>query len=198
MYSQNNEEEVVVKVFGEDFKGKFLDIGAYTGKELSNSYRLTELGWKGICVEPSPFVFTALLNLHKDNPGIELLNIAISPEDSGPIQFWDSMGDAVSTSVPEHRDKWLAGSGVKYGKYWVQPLSVAKLFEIFGTNFDFITLDVESMNIELFRKIPFSTLSQLKCFCIEHDGHENEITETMKSFKFQKIAENAENAIYAL
>ena len=41
--------------------GTFVDVGAHNGISLSNSYFFeTELGWKGICVEPIPRAFGEL------------------------------------------------------------------------------------------------------------------------------------------
>ena len=44
MYSQNNEEQVILDYFGNKI-GNLLDIGANDGITLSNSRKLIELGW---------------------------------------------------------------------------------------------------------------------------------------------------------
>ncbi len=59
MYSQNNEEQIIIEYF-KDFKGHLLDIGANDGLTLSNSRKLIELGWTGDLVEPSPNAFQKL------------------------------------------------------------------------------------------------------------------------------------------
>jgi FkbM family methyltransferase len=59
-YSQNDEQEVILKYFG-DFKGRFLDIGAYNGVDLSNTWALLELGWQGTFIEPNPFNLVDLI-----------------------------------------------------------------------------------------------------------------------------------------
>ena len=41
MYSQNQEEKYILKHF-KDKQGTFLDLGAYDGKELSNTRALVE------------------------------------------------------------------------------------------------------------------------------------------------------------
>ncbi len=60
MYSQNDEERVILELVG-DGKGRFLDIGAFDGVMFSNTRALVERGWCGICVEPNPFTFLKLL-----------------------------------------------------------------------------------------------------------------------------------------
>ena len=54
MYSQNNEEEIILNFFKEK-KGIFLDLGAYDGIGLSNTRALAEKGWKGVCVEQTAY-----------------------------------------------------------------------------------------------------------------------------------------------
>lgn len=46
MYSQNNEEEVIVNEFTRlgITTGRFLEIGAWDGKGFSNTFRLSEIG----------------------------------------------------------------------------------------------------------------------------------------------------------
>ena len=48
MYSQNNEEEIIVAEFERMgvTTGRFLEIGAYDGKGFSNTFRLAQLGWR--------------------------------------------------------------------------------------------------------------------------------------------------------
>lgn len=58
-YSQNGEQEAILKIFGES-EGRFLDIGAYDGKTFSNTLALIERGWSGVLIEPSPNAFMAL------------------------------------------------------------------------------------------------------------------------------------------
>jgi hypothetical protein len=51
------------------FKGKkdgfFIDIGAYDGITISNTYALEKIGWKGICVEPVPEIYDRLIKNRK-------------------------------------------------------------------------------------------------------------------------------------
>mgnify|MGYP000961084393 CR=1 FL=1 len=65
MYSQNNEEEVILKYLG-DSTGTFLDIGAFDGITFSNTYELVKRGWKGVMVEASPRTFIKLQENVKD------------------------------------------------------------------------------------------------------------------------------------
>ena len=194
MFSQNDEEDYILKYFGGQI-GKFLDIGAFNGKTFSNTYALVELGWSGVCVEPSPSVFLDLMKLHKDNPRITMLAAAIDSK-AGIAPFYDSSGDAISTFDVAHRDKWKNGYGSKFTKIYVPTIPVVDIFKTFGYDFDFINIDVECMNYPIFVALPMSQM-KVRMMCVEHDNHEAEIQNRFTQYGFKKIMSNSENIIFA-
>lgn len=196
MYSQNNEEQVILEHFGgkPESSGRFLDIGAYNGKTFSNTLALIERGWSGVCVEPSPSVFVDLLKLHGSNPQIRLLNAAITLS-GGLSKFWDSDGDAISSTVEAHAVKCTAGYGTHYTEYDVFTMPLFQLFEVYGYNFNFINLDVEGCSYQLFTGLPFDRLTKTTCLCVEHDGHFAEIVQLTTPLGFRLLTCNAENVI---
>lgn len=196
MYSQNNEEAIILEALnGLAAPGRLLDIGAYDGKTFSNTLRLIEMGWHGVLVEPSPSVFLGCMALHAANPNIELINAAISVN-GGLSDFYDSGGDAVSSLSEGHKVRWEAGSQVRFKKFTVMTMSIAQLFTRVGYNFDFINLDVESLNLELFRALPFDLMPSLKVLCVEHDGHGSEMMSRMNELGFHLVGQNGENLIF--
>jgi FkbM family methyltransferase len=71
-YSQLGQDLDVLKFYNEKRDGYFVEIGAYNGIEISNTYLLeSQYGWKGICSEPIPKQYELLthnrLNSHCDN-----------------------------------------------------------------------------------------------------------------------------------
>jgi len=197
-YSQNNEEEVILQLLTESGVsiGRFLDIGAYDGKAFSNTMRLTELGWGGVCVEPSPSVFPALMKLHGQNPNIDLVQAAISPS-STLVEFYDSGGDAISTTSANHRDKWQRGWNVNYTKFFVFTLPLSVLFARFGFNFQFINIDVESTNWSIFENLPFALLTATRVICVEHDNHIDQMASLAAPYGYRIAHTNGENLILA-
>ena len=195
MYSQNREEEVILQLFnGAEAAGHFLDIGAYDGKTFSNTLRLAELGWSGVCVEPSPTVFPALLKLYTGNDKIVLVNSAVASS-NGFISFWDSGGDAISTTQHAHKTKWERGYNAHYAPMMVYGITFNDLFRQFGLNFDFINLDVEGVSADLFLLLPLQSLEKTRCLCVEHDGKMAEIQQRAAQFGFDYVHHNAENVI---
>lgn len=71
-YSQSEQDKWVLSII--KHKGYFVDLGAYDGRSFSNTLRLEEAGWKGLCVEPNPKNFELL----KQNRKCKLVNMAVS------------------------------------------------------------------------------------------------------------------------
>lgn len=198
MYSQNNEETVVLNLFQGRPPGRFLDIGAYDGKTYSNTLRLAELGWRGVCVEPSPIPFSKLLALHGSNERIELINAAISLND-GWVDFFDCGFEpddigTVSSLDARHQIKW---STVNFKRYTIYALAVGTLFERTKFDFDFINLDVEGTNIDLFLALPLHEMASLTAICVEHDSYNDRMLKHAAQFGFRQVAVNGENLILA-
>jgi len=68
--------------------GYFIDIGAYDGITISNTYALEKIGWKGICVEPVPEIYERLIK----NRTCECINAAIYNEDGKTLDFIQTKG----------------------------------------------------------------------------------------------------------
>jgi FkbM family methyltransferase len=190
MYSQNDEEKYILEFFNNLETGKFLDIGSYDGVRFSNTYALVLKGWKGKEIEPSKHIFPKLQKNLKDFK-VELVNKAVGLED-GQLEFWDS-DDAVSTFDEEHKNKWE--KKVKFDKIKVEVISLDTLLNE-ESDYDFINLDVEGLNFELFKNIPFEKLTKLKLICVEHDKRYEEMLEIIKPYGFKQINLNRENVIF--
>jgi FkbM family methyltransferase len=193
MYSQNDEEKYIIEYFNST-KGKFLDIGAYNPFKFSNTRRLYEYGWSGICIEPSPICFNNFIKEYENEPRITLINKAVVTDNSTSITFYESGGDAVSTSELSHKQKW-ENSGARFSPIQVETIKVSDI-ELFE-NIDFMSLDVESSNFQIFSAFSDLFLSKLKMVCIEHDGNSFEIRERLEKMGFKIICLNPENIIMA-
>ncbi len=185
MYSQNDEEQFILEYFKDQPPAKFLEIGAYDAERFSNTRALVNLGWSGVLIEPSPSVFPGLVEAYKDNDRIQLVNAALALQ-HGLIEFYDSSGDAVSTTNPAHMEKW--SKHAQYKKFWVNTITMEDIISTFGRNYDFISLDVEGTNVEILKTID---LQHTRLLCVEHEDRDNEILEYCEGFKLlYKSGEN--------
>lgn len=193
-YSQNDEQLYIETYFKDYPNGKFMDIGAYDVFKFSNVRALYEKNWKGILVEPSPENFKSIADHYKDDKEIVVLNCAVGVT-GGEIDFY-SCEDAVSTSDIDHKNKWEA-AGVPYTKIKVMQVNVIDFMNQYCKDIDFLSIDTEGTNIQLFRQIPDFVFEQIKMICIEHDLHYEEIQARLNRFGFSVVHLNAENIILA-
>lgn len=192
-YSQNQEQEVILKYFG-DFKGTFLDLGSNDGQTLSNTRALSELGWCGVLVEPSPLPFSKLKKLYEDQKKgcFYLYNCAVGNHnglailhDSGSLLKTGDTG-LVSTLVPEEKKRFEAV--LKYDEVEVKVYRWKTLFNRFTRKqFDFISVDCEGLDLDILKQID---LSEVKLLAIEWNSKDNvrkEILEYTSKFGMNNV-----------
>ena len=191
-FSQNNEEIVIHNYFGNK-KGTFLDIGAHDGKDLSNTWALSQSGWGGVCIEPSPEIFERLEINYQANKDVFCFMAAIGTSNE-VVTFYNNPEYYSTTSIAD-RDKWLR-AGQKFKEIDVQMLG----FNSFLLNcpiqtFDFISLDAEGLDWEILQQMD---LKALKCqlLCVEHNGIETQkYVAYANNFGLREIHRNNENII---
>jgi FkbM family methyltransferase len=196
MYTQNDEEPWILKSL-EGITGSFLDIGAYDGKTFSNTLRLAELGWSGICVEPAPSIFATLFNLHKDNANIQCVNAAIIDKGPTPLmKFSDANGDAVGSLNEQHVRKWAVA--INFKTFWLKPLTLSELLANFTEDFAFVSIDVEGNSFDLFKEF-MATYDRpgLKCISVEYDDKMVECEAIAKAHGFKRVHMTGENLIFS-
>ena len=172
-YSQRDEEPAILKAFGDKADGRFLDVGAFDGKTFSNTLALVERGWSGVCVEPSPTVFPALLELHGGNERVSLVQAVVASQ-WGWVEFWDSGGDAISTTVEAHRDLWRDKGAKNYRTVTMPAITPANLLARFPGPFDLVNIDTEGTSTDLFRLF-WGIGLRPRVWCVEHDGNDKAI-----------------------
>ena len=85
-HAQNGEDRWLDAYFGAKRSGFFVEIGAFDGYNLSNTFHFEQLGWTGILVEPDPQK-AALCRTHR--PRSNTFQCAmVGPEAAGEITFY--------------------------------------------------------------------------------------------------------------
>lgn len=201
-FSQSNEEEHILKYFG-DFVGTFIDVGCNDCKTFSNTHALALKGWKGIVLDPSPKAIVKCHELYKGNKGIYIYEYAISSH-NGTAPLWES-GSLCSTadvglvSTFHSHEKARFDRTVKYDPVevktfkWKTAMNRWKIKE-----FDFISADCEGDEMSF---LPDINLSATKLICLEHNGSEErkkEYLQCTSKYGIDKIIyESAENILIA-
>lgn len=164
--SQYGEHVKILEYFGTR-QGRFLDIGAGSGDELSNTVPLIERGWEGVLVEPALHQLEHLIKSHADNPKIEIIPAAIRT--TAPGTFWEA-GD-YSTLSPLHKAVITSHSEgrVIFRQRAVVQLSVMELFELVPDSYDFVNIDVEGNNLAVLESVLCGMQLSPGMVCVEMD-----------------------------
>lgn len=197
MYSQNNEEQIILEYFGNEV-GRLLDIGANDGRTLSNSLALIERGWFAVLVEPDPIAFQRLHTFHLDNPRVTACQLAIG-ESVGQMDFSASGSlldgsdtSLVSTLVPAER---LRFPKVQYESIQVY-CETWEEFAFSKETYHFISIDAEGMDLAIVKQMDLKKL-RCKMLCIEWNSKDKHLYDEViipQGYKLHAV--NAENLIY--
>lgn len=190
-YSQNDEQVAILAAFACRPVGKFLDIGAFHAKQLSNTRALFELGWSGVMVEPSPVPFAGLVEEYGQCDRIRLINAAVGFE-PGKIRM-HLTADAVSTADIGTFEKWKSLVAFEDGTHEVEAVTLEQIYDLHGS-FDFLNLDAEGMSVDL---LLYRVLNGPlpRCICVEHDGRTTEILAAATAKGYSCVYGSGENLV---
>jgi len=206
MYSQNNEDEIILNYFKTNYPEKsgietMIEIGANDGKTFSNSLLFVENGWKCTLIEPSERAFRLLKKLHSNKPNISLHNFGFAMF-NGTQTFYESgpYKDGEDVALYSSLDK-------EEIKRWKQDVPFVEVEADFVTwfdfrsqnhdKYDFISIDCEGFDLTLLLQMDLEKLG-CKCLCIEWNSIESlkgQILEYCKPFGFTELHRNSENLI---
>lgn len=202
-YSQNNEQEIILKYFAGKRNGAFIDLGANDGVTLSNVFALAKhYDWNGILVEASPKAFKRLQEVYDERYN-DLCNVAIGSK-IGEIVLHESgellkQGDTslISTCIPSEMKRWES-LNMPFEPVTVDMVDFKTLISFSKfKQFDMLSIDIEGMEMEVLPQINFNALG-IKLAVIEWNGkYLLEYNNLMYRQGFRLLHTNAENLIYA-
>ncbi len=181
-YSQIGQDKWVCEFFNYKKNGYFLDIGAFDGVDLSNTYYLEkELDWNGICVEASKVIFERLKTQRKClciNNAIYKKNTTVN------FSFDGHMGSRISMNSTGETVEALTLETVL--KQHNSPKTI-----------DYVSLDIEGNEFEALLGFPFKEYEVI-LWTIEHNLHggvegrilKGNVMNIMRDNGYQIIKEN--------
>ena len=165
-YSQCGEDIIVDYIFR--LRGveqpSFIDIGAHHPFSLNNTARFYDRGCRGVNIEPNPAAIQLFDQYRREDIN---LNIGISNE-GGKADFFMMEDPTLSTFSEAERDKMVSHGQRVTGKTEVEMMPLPTVIEQFcrGSFPDFMSLDVEGMELPILRSIDFDKHSP-KIICVE-------------------------------
>jgi len=152
-----------------DFKrnGFFVEFGAASGIDLSNTYLLEkEFGWKGILAEPARHWHTAL----KGNRSCQIETDCVWRESNATLTFNEANNREFST-IDTYSSSDLHGWERKNGsKYEVKTISLEDLLDKYQAprKIDYLSIDTEGSEYEILSNFNFDKY-QFQVITCEHN-----------------------------
>lgn len=152
-YSQEGEDVILARIFGNKIKGFYVDVGAHHPKRFSNTYLFYSRGWRGINIDSTPGSMAAF---NKSRPRDINIEAAISKA-PGEMTFFLYNEPALNTF---DRDLVIKRKKQHYQnqRYHVieeRKICTTTLRNILkealpeGQRIDFLSVDVEGMDLEV-------------------------------------------------
>lgn len=191
-YSQYGEDLHIMRAL-EGVHGRFLDIGAWSAIDFSNTRLLYENGWSGVMIEPSPEPFLGLLREYGNEPRIQLVCAAVG-FDNHCVKI-HATADAVSTSDDVSYEKWKNHANF-IGSFYIQQLTLDGIFNQFGGGFEFVNIDTEGTSVDVLHAL-LKTQALPKCICVEHDDRIPEASMDAERMGYRVAHLNGTNLVLA-
>ncbi len=193
-YSQYGQDIYCFKNF---FKGKtrgtFLEIGADDGVDKSNTLFYENLGWKGLCVEPSPSRFIKL----RENRKCFCENCAVWSQRK-VVKFMDisGWGKGLSGIIDQYDPKHVERirNELRHPEnrgYKIIDVPCVTPDELLGKydlyHVDFCSIDTEGGELSILQSIDMDRFD-FSVICVENNYRSNAISEFMTSIGFEMLA----------
>ncbi|MCI0471821.1 MAG: FkbM family methyltransferase [Candidatus Aminicenantes bacterium] len=185
-YSQNGEDYLLWHFFQQKQHGFYIDIGAFDGIHLSNSFTFEQMGWRGICVEANPEMFAIC---RRNRPGSLCLNKAcIGYDGKNPINerreqgkidlFVDEMGLLTTTVNSKEKfddiEKRYKKRGLQFSGLEKIEIETITFDEIMGKyceetkEIDFVSIDTEGSELDILSSMNFESCD-MRVLLIEYE-----------------------------
>lgn len=139
---------------GQREHGNFVEIGAFDGKRISNTWGLAVRGWSGLLVEPNPEFAAMARRNHRDRQHIKVIQKAVGDCDGQTIrlQLGGPMSSANPAAFAEYHDVAWAAESLTDDWIEVESLTLNTLLleESVPIGFDLLVVDVEGFEEQVF------------------------------------------------
>lgn len=188
-YAQHGEDTFVLDYFSGKI-GKYMDVGANHPYKLSNTYLLYKNNWRGINVEPIPYLYK---NIKKNRPQDINLNVGVGREKSS-ITFYEMQPTVLSTFNHDVYESLITnGQAVLRNAYKVPVVTVTDIYRehMLNQNLDLLLIDTEGFEIEVLNGIDWELVRPqlviIEATTISEIGNSDEITEYLVRNNYKMI-----------
>ena len=151
-YSQEGEDLLLGRLFEQDNRGIYVDVGAHHPFRFSNTCLLNKRGWRGINIDALPGSMRLFRKFRPDDVNLEL---GVS-EQPGQLEFFEFTEAALNTFDATLAESRRAAGWAFTGKTLVKcmPLSTIidrHLPQLQSSQVDLLTIDAEGLDLRVLR-----------------------------------------------
>jgi len=200
--SQHADDYIAWQLLGKPSSGVVVEVGAFDGVHLSNSYAFEQLGWTSICIEPNPTIFKYLKTNRPKS--INIHNAIVGDEDISKIDFYAEEIGVLSGCNYDADDvkKRYQNRGLEYSepqKIEVPATTLSSLFvKLKEDTIDILSIDVEGFELEVLKGLNLRSFN-VKLFIIEanDDTYKNQILNFFKTNSdYIYVGDNYQNLFF--
>jgi len=186
--SQFGQDKHVINIFNNKQNGFFVEVGAYDGVSMSNTYLLEhQYGWKGICIEPNPTYFSQLVT---NRPNCINLSCAVFNENDKQMKFIDDKSGGCSGFVETNTHTHILHNPV----ITVTTKKLTTILEEANAPrfIEFLSLDTEGSEYEILNSHDFDKYT-FGYICVEHnfiDSNRKKIRNLLESKGYMFYRQN--------
>jgi FkbM family methyltransferase len=171
-YSQHGEDFLLWSLFSDRSNGFYVDVGAFDGKHLSNSYSFELAGWSGLCVEPHPEYYS---HLKRNRPRAIAIRAALGGPDAQPTTDFYSEPLGLLSGVHAKDAAWVRPRYTMrqmdfpgFQRVTVPSSTLACLLDTYATpkTIDFLSLDTEGTELAILKGVDLDAY-HFRCIVVE-------------------------------
>lgn len=158
------DKHVIENIYKNKKNGYFVEIGAYDGLEMSNTFLLEKLyNWKGICVECNPIYFSKLV---QNRPDCYNCEYGVFNNDDKILSFINDDTGGCSGFVETNSHTHILNKNI----IEVKTKKLTTILEMYNApNFiDFLSLDTEGSEFDILNAHDFEKYL-FGYICVEHN-----------------------------
>lgn len=161
-YSQYGEDLIINDFFKRyfDIKGKYLDIGAFHPKMISNTYLLHTIGWRGTVIDLDDFKLELFERNRKDKVNtLKRVTIPgyLDQKESYSVYKFKKPFSEIDTLDRKVAEKITSSSGLEFIEEKVEAVGINNLLK--EEKFNFVNIDIEGVDEEVILSLDFNNIN---------------------------------------
>ncbi|MCW1382687.1 FkbM family methyltransferase [Novosphingobium sp. KCTC 2891] len=149
-YAQYGEDRILRRIFGPQYRGTCVEVGAFDGRSGSNTLAFEEVGWTTVLVEPNPALAA---RIRAERPAAQLYECAVGAR-AGEVVLAIPVGSETLASVSDNPEQISRMNGARGGvrNVTVPQRTIDDVLSAAGVSkIDFMTIDVEGYEMDALR-----------------------------------------------